>query len=364
MSSIWQNDGTSWARLSPQGFPDEQTLHNLIENGPHMLPLSGDPRVVIVGREVALSGNYADLLGIEPNGRFVLIEIKLKKNAEARRAVIAQVLTYAASLAELNREYLEQTLLSSYLAKNEWTTLADAMSNEDQTGEFLAVEFNNSIDHGLSEGAFRLVLVLDDAPPELVRLVGYLESVTDKLTIDLIAVSSFDVNGRQLVVPRRIDPEHDRRRLESISTIAVTRPSSSAVASEGTKVFSESIDETATAHQPELRRAVEWARSLVESGLAKCSTTIGKSRWILNVRLLDEPVGLISIYNENGAYLCFYRSVFEKRAPNSILRVEAEIAPKTLGSGNTTRNFSDEMLSALTEAYREAKRGVIEEVAP
>jgi len=78
---------------------------------------------------------------------------------------------------------------------------------------------------------------------------------------------------------------------------------------------------------------------------------------------LDEPVGLISIYNENGAYLCFYRSVFEKRAPNSILRVEAELA-KTLGSGNTTRNFSDEMLNALTEAYREAKRGVIEEIAP
>lgn len=329
-----------------------------------MLPLSGEPRVVIVGKEVALSCNYADLLGIEPNGRLVLVEVKLRKNAEARRAVVAQVLTYAASLAELDREYLEQTLVQGYLAGRGLTTLAEAMSSEDQSGEFRVDQFNDAVDQGLEGGAFRLVLVLDEAPTELVRLVGYLESVTDKLTIDLITVSSFDVNGSRIVVPRRIDPEHDRRRLESISTIAVTRPSSSAVASEGTKVFSESIDETVTAHQPELRRAVEWARSLVESGLAKCSTTIGKSRWILNVRLLDEPVGLISIYNENGAYLCFYRSVVEKRAPNSILRVEAEIAPKTLGSGNTTRNFSDEMLSALTEAYREAKRGVIEEVAP
>ena len=134
MASIWQTDGTKWTLLSPQGYPNEQTLHDLIEDAPHMLPLSGEPRVVIVGKEVVLSGNYADLLGVEPDGRLVLIEIKLKKNAEARRAVVAQILTYAASLAELDRHYIEQSLISGYLAKDGFTTIAEAVAEKIKLG--------------------------------------------------------------------------------------------------------------------------------------------------------------------------------------------------------------------------------------
>src|SRR5680860_97356 len=327
MSSIWQYDGTAWMRLSPQGFPNETTLHNLIENGPHMLPLSGDPRVVIVGREVSLSGNYADLLGIEPNGRLVLIEIKLRRNAEARRSVIAQVLTYAASLAQLDREYLEQTLLANYLASKSVTSLAEAMSSEDQSGEFRADQFNEAVDQGLREGAFRLVLVLDEAPPELVRLVGYLESVANRLTIDLITVSSFDVNGSQIVVPRRVDPGDDQHVHESSPTSGSKHALHTPVATDGTSDFVKSIETAPSEKQAELRRVAVWANSLIEQGLTKASTTIGKNRWVLNLRLPDEAVGLISIYNERGAYICFYRAAFERRAPNSIVRIEDVIKP-------------------------------------
>ncbi len=95
MASIWHNDGSAWGLLAPAGFPDEASLHTLVEQAPHILPLSGAPRLAVVGREVFLGGNYADLIAVETNGRLVIIEIKLAKNSEARRAVIAQVLTYA-----------------------------------------------------------------------------------------------------------------------------------------------------------------------------------------------------------------------------------------------------------------------------
>jgi hypothetical protein len=364
MSSIWRNDGSTWALLSPQGFPDEQTLHDLIENGPHMLPLSADPRVVIVGREVALSGNYADLLGIEPNGRLVLIEIKLKKNAEARRAVVAQVLTYAASLAELDRDYLEQTLLAPYLIKHGFTTLADAMSSEDQSGEFQTDRFNDAIDQGLREGSFRLVLVLDEAPPELVRLVGYLESVTDKLTIDLIAVSSFDVNGSQLVVPRRIDPGHEYQPAKSQSGRPAGKTSSSTIALDGADAFISSIETAPNQMRQDLHRVANWAKSLADEGLADLSTTVGSDRWVLNVRFPSDPVGLISIWNQNGASISVWRSVFESRAPRTLDRVAAAMAPKLLGQGTTTTNLSDELLGSIGDAYREARQGTIKEVTP
>ena len=63
-----------------------------------MLPLAGAPRLVMLGREVPLGTGYADLLAVERSGRLVLIEVKLARNAEARRAVVAQILAYAAFL--------------------------------------------------------------------------------------------------------------------------------------------------------------------------------------------------------------------------------------------------------------------------
>jgi len=45
----------------------------------------------VVGREVGLpSSGYADVTAFEPDGRPVIIEVKLRNNAESRRAVLAQ----------------------------------------------------------------------------------------------------------------------------------------------------------------------------------------------------------------------------------------------------------------------------------
>ncbi len=43
MTAIWQNDGSRWHLLSPTGFPNEATLHTLVEQAPHLLPLAGTP---------------------------------------------------------------------------------------------------------------------------------------------------------------------------------------------------------------------------------------------------------------------------------------------------------------------------------
>jgi hypothetical protein len=40
-----------------------------------------------------------------------------------------------------------------------------------------------------------------------VRLVGYLEAVTDKLLIDLVTVTAYDVHGSRVLVPQRVEPE-------------------------------------------------------------------------------------------------------------------------------------------------------------
>src|SRR5690348_10877623 len=107
MTAIWQNDGSKWRLLTSTGLPDEASLHTLVEQEPQILPLAGAPNLVVVEREVRLGTGYADLLAIEPSGRVAVIEIKLSKNAEARRAVISQVLAYASYLYGLSVDEIE-----------------------------------------------------------------------------------------------------------------------------------------------------------------------------------------------------------------------------------------------------------------
>jgi RecB family endonuclease NucS len=105
-----------WHALEPAAYPAEAALHDLVERAPHMLPLAGSPRLTVLGREVRLGSGSADLLAVEATGRLVIIEVKLAANAEARRAVVAQVLSYAGYLQGLDPEQLESQILSGYLA--------------------------------------------------------------------------------------------------------------------------------------------------------------------------------------------------------------------------------------------------------
>ena len=57
----------------------------------------------------------ADLLAVESTGRLVVIEVKLAENAESRRAVVAQVLSYAGYLQGLDPEQLESQILGRHL---------------------------------------------------------------------------------------------------------------------------------------------------------------------------------------------------------------------------------------------------------
>jgi RecB family endonuclease NucS len=116
MSAIWRREEDEWRPLLTSGFATEEALHDLVEEAPHLLPLSGDPTLVVVGREVALGSGYADLVAVEPDGRLSVIEIKLRRNAEARRAVVAQVLMYAAFLKGIDARTLERDVLGSHIS--------------------------------------------------------------------------------------------------------------------------------------------------------------------------------------------------------------------------------------------------------
>jgi hypothetical protein len=350
MSGLWKSTDGRWELASAVRFEDEATLHSLVEEAPHLLPLSGSPQVTIVGREVTVGSGSIDLIAIEDSGRPVIIEVKLARNAEARRAVVAQALSYAAHLNGLTAQELERGTLARHLTSRGLESLVDAARSADQEGAYSLDRVSQTLNDSLASGSFRVVLILDDAPAELIRLVGYLEGISDRLSIDLITVAAYDINGSKVLVPQRIDPG---RGVDEGPTRPPVSPKGDLTP--GSEAFRRNIAESPAGDRAELERLCRWAESLEDEGLVGLESYRGTTgRYTLLPRLLDKHHGLVTIYNDGGPSLSVHRTVFEKRAPASIPRVEALIAPVRLGQGNTVRLVSDDLLSALTDAYREA----------
>jgi len=347
MTAIWHNDGTGWRILNPKGFPDEAALHTLVEEAPQLLPLSGTPKLAIIGREVHLGSGYADLLGAEPSGRLAIIEVKLAKNAEARRAVVAQVLTYAAYLRGMTREALEQVVLAAYLKGREHESLDQLLMAAVQDGSFDAPAFDAGLRANLADGRFRLVLVLDEAPTELIRLVGYLEQTAD-LVIDLITVSSYGLGDQRVLVPQRVDPE----RQEQVPVAKASAPAQGAMY-EGSAEY-----EKVVSALPELerKRAMEllgWARELEHRGLARLRTYRAEAGYAsLLPYTKAEDAGLVTLWSKSQTQV--WRSVFQRRAPHALAGLEKLMAPAHVGQGSGIKVVTDDLLKVLTAAYEEA----------
>jgi hypothetical protein len=354
VSAIWRRDSEEWRPLLPSGFPSEEALHDLVEDAPHLLPLSGDPALVVVGREVALGTGYADLVAVEGEGRVVIIEIKLRKNAEARRAVVAQVLTYAAYLRGVSPDSLEREILRPHLDQRPFGSLAEAAREADQTGEFDDQAFGEGLAASLGAGAFRLVLVLDEAPAELVQLVGYLETISAGVVVDLISVSAYDVGDEQILVPQRVDPEHDAS-VTAVRTEAPTRRATKPKPVDGTEPFEQAIERTDGATQDSLRRLLAWARELENRKLATLKTVLGEGRQILLVWLPGEKAGLVTIWNDSGAYISLWRSVFVRHAWEQIDPIE-RLTAKPIGQGTSVPEPPEALLDRLTAAYESAAK--------
>ncbi len=303
----------------------------------------------MLGREVQLGAGYADLLAVESSGRLVIIEVKLAVNAESRRAVVAQVLSYAGYLQGLDPGQLESQVLAAKLLPHR--SVLAAVEADDQQQAIDPAAFHEALALSLAQGSFRLVIVLDSAPDELVQVVGYLQLVAERIDIDLVTVAAYQVNGSRVLVPQRVEPA---RRARELSDAQVNDRQSGSLYP-GSAEFRDSIAATPDDRRDVLLRLAGWADMLEQEGLVRLSTFRGKSGLIsLLPRLASENVGLVTIYSDiKSAYLQFWRGVFERRAPSSISAVEAALGAE-LRQGNCTHEISQQLLDALTHAYKEA----------
>lgn len=352
MTTIWTESKGDWEILEPSGFPNEAVLHELIARAPQVLPLSGNPQLVVLGTEVPLGSGYADIVAVEMSGRPVVIEVKLSKNPESRRAVIAQILAYASSLYRTSLDDFSAALASS-LAKTGRTSVVDLVQSADQDGTVDPVAFADALQANMASGDIRLVLVLDSAPPELIGVVGYLGAIAPNLTLDLVTVTAFTVGEQSVIVPQRIEPGKIEQPSAAVKSSTSSAGSGTSY-SPGSAEFAVGIEAAPVEHQEDLRRYLAWAEDLSEAGLATLRTGHGQGRWTLVPVVKGGDAGLVTIWNDHSPAISPWRSALAKWAPASLNSLESREPALVIGQGNTLKAVEDDVLALFGGAYEEA----------
>ncbi|WP_416193515.1 hypothetical protein [Nitrobacter sp. TKz-YC01] len=186
---IWINRATREAKAldrvtlqSDSGY-DEDWLQNLIHAHPEVLPIGQIepdfgapiplcrelPLIIGAGRAGAL-----DNLLITRTGGLILVEAKLWRNPEARRAVIAQAIEYAAGVFRLSYAELESAVLRALgpepHCKSIFETVASRESGIDEA------EFVDAVARNLRRGRAIVTVVGDGIREDITPMAELLQS--------------------------------------------------------------------------------------------------------------------------------------------------------------------------------------------
>jgi len=201
---LWRvsEDGAP-GRLASSPIGLEQDLESWIEHDPGLL----ERGLVIVARQLRTEAGPLDLLALDPQGRWVLIEIKRER---LRREVIAQAIDYASCLDRIESERFREHC-DAYLGSNGGGTL-----------DGLLRERGCSLDDDATDMEVVIYLVGTGVDPGLDRMVGYL-SDTANLSIRVVTFSVFDNGHGGKLLAREI---HERAESDAASSSATRSLSS------------------------------------------------------------------------------------------------------------------------------------------
>jgi hypothetical protein len=218
-----------------------------------------------------------------------------------------------------------------------------------QDEEMTQSDFEGSLDAHLAAGSFRAVIVLDEAPTELINLVGYLEAVTTGLALDLIAVTSYKIGERRIAVPQRLDPGPPAARPTKRTNRGHEEP--------GVQAFRDLIPETSEAYRATLAMMAQWVEDLVATvpGVKADTYLSARGDTSLLPRLRRDNAGLVTLWRGEGGQpsASLWRTVFQRRAPDYIERVE-QLTNQPMGQGTVVGTITPELLALFAEAYRTA----------
>ncbi|MBX9585526.1 MAG: hypothetical protein K2X87_34905 [Gemmataceae bacterium] len=207
------DDNGKLAKMSEQPYPSEDLLQQFLASYPDLLPGDqidpGAPRRwLLVTRELGVPGESdgpdrwaLDHLFLDQDAVPTLVEVKRRTDSRIRREVVGQMLDYAANaVAYLPVEGLEARFEGTCRAKE----VDPAIELYNALGHADAAEFWQRVDTNLKAQRVRLVFVADVIPPELQRVVEFLNGQMDPAEVLAVEVKQFVGEGVRTLVPRVI----------------------------------------------------------------------------------------------------------------------------------------------------------------
>lgn len=214
-------------RIPHRLYESEGLLQDLIETHPDLLvgeQIDPDrpPRWLMVQREAGIpdsdGGNdrwSIDHLLLDQHGRPTLVEVKRSTDTRIRREVVGQMLDYAANA----RKYWPQERIRELAAQH-----TGGLENlERQIRELLADEeadiedFWDVVDRNLREGELRLLLVADEIPTELRRIIEFLNEQMPGIEVLGIEIRQYQRGGTRVLVPRVVGQTESARQAKRTS---------------------------------------------------------------------------------------------------------------------------------------------------
>jgi hypothetical protein len=193
-------------------YDSEDLLQTLIAQYPDVLAGGGHGdsparRWLLVSREVALasedggSGRWSvDHLFVDQDAIPTLVEVKRSRDTRIRREVVGQMMDYAANgVVYWPLEQLQSVFASSCARRG---------ADPDQAlGEFLGAEegreaFWERVRTNLKAGRVRLVFVADEIPPELRRIIEFLNEQMDPAEVLGVEIRQYVGPDLRTLVPR------------------------------------------------------------------------------------------------------------------------------------------------------------------
>lgn len=219
---IYLRDGDDLVPMTEARYDAEDVLQALLARYPDLL--AGDQmrpaeprRWLLISREAGIpdaEGGAArwsvDHLFVDQDSIPTLVEVKRSTDTRIRREVVGQMLDYAANVVAywpgsiLRELFEERTRASAPDAEAEVLQLLGATPASAEDASKLVDEFWRKAASNLSSHDIRMVFVADVIPPELQRIVEFLNENFAKAEVLAVEVKQYVGRDRQTLVPRVI----------------------------------------------------------------------------------------------------------------------------------------------------------------
>jgi hypothetical protein len=184
---LWNVGANGPIKIPGAAIDLEKRLEEWIERDPGLLESGLD----VVGRQIFVEAGPIDLLALDPQGRWVVIEIK---RGAVRRDAIAQALDYASCVA---------TMPYDQLAEKVNIYLAGRPGNPGQTLESILAQRGSETDAQTTPRNAVIYVVGTGRDPGLDRMVTYLSGTFD-LPISIVTFEVFGTAPDQQVLVREL----------------------------------------------------------------------------------------------------------------------------------------------------------------